>query len=775
MSTPTRTAQAQNNDANTGTIHDTNEQEHRYKFLLLSHKDSDILTLNTAQQKLPLDFPPIETADLCAMKTDTDMLDILKEKTRTRSGTTAQMVIIVRLLGRGVPGFQHLLNFVRQNSNHSLIVVSGIPGSLEPDLTAMCTNVSTETILECLKYFHADGCSHNMEHMFRFLANQLLLLVLPHGFEYDAPTPQPNHGLYHPRLVGTNNRAEATALYLNKCKRAKDNKPTVGIIFYRCHYLSGNTAFVDALIDELEAINVNAIGLFTESLREHEAHDNIHGKKVKRFPTALTYLLDEITGACQVDALISTMAFALGEVNPDGPTLGSWSTDALEALNVPVLQAINSVGTRKEWVESSRGLNPLDTAMNVAIPEFDGRIITVPVSFKAPQDETNNVHYYEPVQDRVEAVAKQAKKLALLRYKPNSSKRIAFMLTNSSGKAQRVGDAVGLDSPASLMTVFQAMQEVGYNLGKDLPKDGDTLIQTLIDRCSYDEIYLTEDQLANAAGKVPAEVYQPMFDRLPTKQKEHMVDQWGEAPGVAYVHQDEIALAGLEYGNMFLALQPPRGYGMDPDKIYHTPDLPPPHNYFALYRWLRDVWKADAIVHMGKHGTLEWLPGKGVGLSSDCFPDSFLDDLPLIYPFIINDPGEGTQAKRRGHALIIDHLTPPMTTADGYGELAQLMQLVDEYYQIEMLDPSKLPLIQGQIWTLIQKINLDEDMAFIFRHDHDHDHEVDIQGEHTNEHHVHDHDHRDIEGEHSHHEHHSYPGHEHGYADDKPKNEASRQ
>ena len=257
----------------------------------------------------------------------------------------------------------------------------------------------------------------------------------------------------------------------------------------------------------------------------------------------------------------------------------------------------------------------------------------------APVDETNSVQYYEPVVDRVVQVAKQAVKLATLRHKPNSSKKIAFMLTNSSGKAERIGDAVGLDTPASIMKVFEAMKASGYDFGEDgsLPSDGDELIQNLVDRCSYDEIYLTEHQLANAAGRVKKEVYQSLFDNLPQKQKEHMVEQWGKPPGEAYVHDDAIALAGLEFGNIFMALQPPRGYGMDPDKIYHTPDLPPPHNYFALYRWLRDVWKADAIVHMGKHGTLEWLPGKGVGLSSDCYPDTFLDDMPLIYPFIIND------------------------------------------------------------------------------------------------------------------------------------------
>ena len=687
--------------------YDPSSEEGEFQFLLATHKDSDILTLDTAFHVFPTDFPSFETLYLCSIKTEADMVKLVKSNHYERQ---KRLVILIRLLGRGVPGFHHLLEYASKH-NHDVIVVSGVPGSFEPDLFAMCT-VSTEIISEVMRYFNADGCSKNMANMFRYLADRLL----KHGSGYDAPSVQPDHGLYHPRYLENeedSDRATTTASYLGKCRVG--DRPTVAIIFYRCHFLSGNTSFVDAIIDELEALEVNGIGLFTETLRAHESHDRVNGKTVEKFPTALKFLLDETTGKSCVDAVISTMAFAMGEVNPDGPTLGNWATDAIQALGVPVLQAINSFGTKSEWEESARGLSPLDTAMNVAIPEFDGRIITVPVSFRAPQDETNKVHYYEAIPDRVEIVAKQAARWARLAHKPNRKKKVAFMLTNSSGKAQRIGDAVGLDSPASVMKVFEAMQADGYDLGDELPSDGDQLVQDLVDRCSYDEIFLTEDQLANAAAHVPDTMYQPMFDELPRNQKEQIVEQWGPAPGKAFVHNNSISLAGLEFGNVFVALQPPRGYGMDTDKIYHTPDLPPPHNYFAIYKWLRDVWKADAIVHMGKHGTLEWLPGKGVGLSRECYPDTFLDDMPLIYPFIINDPGEGTQSKRRAHALIIDHLTPPMTTADGYGELAQLMQLVDEYYQIEMLDPTKMPYIQKQIWELIQKINLDEDLSCLLR------------------------------------------------------------
>jgi len=523
-----------------------------FQVLLLSHKDTDILTLSAARRMLPLDFPPVATANLVEFKSADDMIDLVKQKIPT---SKTQVIIIVRLLGRGVPGFQYLLDTARRNHYH-LIVVSGIPGSFEPDLTAMC-NVSVEVIHRAIAYFHADGCSHNMANLLRFLADHLLQC----GFEYNPPTAQPGHGLYHPRFVNDRDRDSKTAAHLVEChkERKERAKPTIAVVFYRCHFLSANTAFVDAVIDELEALDCNATGLFTESLREHEPVDNVNGMTVERFPTALTHLLHDKTGDCMVDVLISTMAFALGEVNPDGPTIGNWSTPGLQALNVPVLQAITSVDTVKKWRDSPRGLNPLDTAMNVAIPEFDGRIITVPISFKSPQDETNNVHYYEPLQDRVMTVAKQAVRLGLLRHKPNCDKRVAFMLTNSSGKAQRIGDAVGLDTPASLLLVFDAMRAANYTLGDDnlLPSSGDQLMQDLIDRCSYDTIHLTEQQLANAAGHVPAKVYHEMFDRLPNNQKQQMQEQWGAPPGEAYIHDDKIALAGLEFGNVFVALQPP--------------------------------------------------------------------------------------------------------------------------------------------------------------------------------------------------------------------------
>jgi cobaltochelatase CobN len=687
--------------------------------LFLTHADTDLLCLHHARARLPEQFPPVAGVSLSRVTNAEHMNQVL-----TEHGPNAG-IIVARVLGsvQSVPGWRRLVDYARAHGRH-LILVSGT-GNPDPELTAAST-VAPAVVHEATAYLQAGGVT-NFAPLLRFLADHLLMT----GFGYEPPQPLPQHGIYHPDLpVG--------AALADWRARRDSAKPVVGILFYRSHWMSGNLAFVDALIHEIEARGAAALAVFTASLKEtiplhRESGDGARSVPAT-FPAAFEFLVHD--GKSLADVLITTLSFAMGDVNPDGPTPGGWSVAALEALAIPVIQAICGSVARWQWEASPRGLNPLDTAMNVALPEFDGRIIGVPISFKESPNPAGSLPLacgpgsdalvqYVPLADRVRRLVGMSLRLAALRRKPNRDKRIAFILTNSPGKAARIGNAVGLDAPASLMRILAALQEAGYRI-EDVPGDGDTLIHALIERCSYDDTSLTEDQLANAAGRVSIKQYQRWFADLPDVQRQQMAEQWGPPPGSAYVHDGHIALAGLEFGNAFVALQPPRGYGMDPNAIYHRPDLPPPHNYHALYRWLRDIWQADAIVHVGKHGTLEWLPGKGVGLSADCYPDAFLDDLPLIYPFILNDPGEGAQAKRRGHAVVIDHLTPPLTTADAYGEIAQLMQLVDEYYQVELLDPSKTPLLQQQIWNLIKQANLEEDLRFLMQQSHgDHTHEWD--------------------------------------------------
>jgi cobaltochelatase CobN len=332
-------------------------------------------------------------------------------------------------------------------------------------------------------------------------------------------------------------------------------------------------------------------------------------------------------------------------------------------------------------------------------------LITVPFSFKDSGPDGIPVYAADP--ERSARVAGIALGYARLRTIPNAGKRLAIMLSSYPTKHSRVGNAVGLDTPASAVELLRALRAAGYDTG-EFPEDGDTLIHALIAAGGHDVEWLTEDQLAAAPIRLPAATYRAWFDALPAALRASMLDKWGEPPGELYVDGDEIVLAGLRFGNVTLMIQPPRGFGENPIAIYHDPDLPPSHHYLAAYRWL--AANVDAVVHLGKHGTLEWLPGKGLGLAADCAPDAVLGDLPLVYPFIVNDPGEGTQAKRRAHATVVDHLVPPMARADTYGDMAKLEQLLDEYATVQALDPAKLPAVRAQIWTLIQAAQLHHDL-----------------------------------------------------------------
>ncbi|GGH00947.1 cobaltochelatase subunit CobN [Silvibacterium dinghuense] len=688
--------------------------------MLLSHADTDLLTLAKAKEQLP---PDLELAaySLNALHSE-DQMEVLLAGELGRA-----RIVVLRVHGplSAVPAFDRLRRHCIDRGQ-SLVLVSGT-GELTPEFT-QTVHVPADVMETAARYLALGGVGNFVE-LCHFLSDRLLLS----GYGYAQPMPMPEHGIYLPDM--------GVASLEDWQRRADPAKPTAAVLFYRAHRMSGNTGFIDALAQALEERGLNVLCVFTSSLKSKEA-----GR-----PAVFSW----IEG--RADVLISTLSFAIGEINTGTVTEAGEAVHALEALGIPVLQAIASGMARGSWEGSRRGLNALDTAINVAIPEFDGRIITVPISFKerggAAQD-----GLYVADEERIGRVAGIAARLARLRHTSNAERRVAFVLTNSAAKASQVGGAVGLDTPASLLTTLHALRSRRYSITA-LPESSDALMQRLLERGSYDDRYPLDPARAERFSRV---AYHAQYSVFPERVRRRMEGYWGEpqahgfsvrsekpktdkkllgtlAGKIAAVEQEPWSdersyhFAALSFGNALVALQPPRGYGIDPDAIYHTPDLPPTHHYTAFYRWLgtpqsEGGWGADAIVHMGKHGTLEWLPGKGIGLSSECYPDLLLGDMPLVYPFIINDPGEGSQSKRRAHAVIVDHLTPPMTTAETYGTLAELNQLVNEYYAVEKLDPTKLPYLQQQIWDLVQKANLqaDLDLKTMLSRDHgDHKHEWD--------------------------------------------------
>jgi cobaltochelatase CobN len=579
-------------------------------------------------------------------------------------------IVVVRLLGgrnAWPEGLAALLQLARADG----IAVVCLGGESTPDAELMdASTVPARVVTETLAYLVAGGVA-NTAQLARFLSDTLLLT----GEGYDAPVQIAQHGVHGDRI-------EDSA------------RPTVGIVFYRAHWMAGNTGFVDTLADAIEAAGANARPVFCSSLRDADEMITAH-----------------LAG--RVDALVVTVLAAGGTRPADAAAGGdddAWDIGALAALDVPIIQALCLTGTRATWADSDAGLSPMDAAMQVAIPEFDGRLITVPFSFKEPGPDGVPVYSADP--ERAARVAGVAVRHALLRHLPNSDKRLAIVLSSYPTKHSRVGNAVGLDTPASAVVLLRALHKAGYDLG-DLDVDnveGDALVHRLIAAGGHDVEWLTEEQLANSPARVPLADYRRWFDALPGELRAAITRHWGAPPGSLYVHDDAIVLATLRFGNVLLMIQPPRGFGENPVAIYHDPDLPPSHHYLAAYRWLDQTFGADAVIHLGKHGTLEWLPGKGLGISAGCAPDAVLGDLPLIYPFIVNDPGEGTQAKRRGHATIVDHLVPPMARAESYGDMAKLEQLLDEYSVVTALDPAKLPAVRAQIWTLIQAAQLHHDL-----------------------------------------------------------------
>jgi cobaltochelatase CobN len=470
-----------------------------------------------------------------------------------------------------------------------------------------------------------------------------------------------------------------------------ESAPVVAVVFYRAHELSGNTAFVDTLCEALARRGATPLPVFCASLRSADSE-----------------LADLLKPA---DAVITTVLAAGGSAAADATGEGDWDAGLLGGLDVPVLQGLCLTSSRAQWEASNAALAPIDAAMQVAIPEFDGRLITVPFSFK--EEGPDGIPRYAADPERAARLAGIAVRHAQLARTPNAAKRVVIMLSSYPTKHSRVGNAVGLDTPASAVALLRAMRAAGYDLGEGFPEDGDTLIHALIAAGGHDTEWLTEDQLRAAPARVPLAAYRRFFSDLPNGLGSSIQAHWGAPPGELYTDESsgDIVLACLRFGNVVLMIQPPRGFGENPVAIYHDPDLPPSHHYLAAYRWLAGDFRADAVVHLGKHGTLEWLPGKGLGLSAQCAPDAVLGDLPLVYPFIVNDPGEGTQAKRRGHAVIVDHLVPPMARADTYGEMAKLEQLLDEYATVAALDPDKLPALRAQIWSLIEAAHLHQDLG----------------------------------------------------------------
>ncbi|NKY51746.1 cobaltochelatase subunit CobN [Nocardia vermiculata] len=646
--------------------------------LLLSTSDTDLLSARACRADYRLANPArLLVEDLPELLSGVDL-------------------VVVRILG-GRRAWEEGLDALRESG----VPLVALGGEMAPDAELMeCSTVPVGVAADAHNYLAAGG-PQNLRQLHNFLSDTVLLTG--HGF--DPPVQLPSWGELD-RDAGTVADSDSRL----------GRVPVVAVLYYRAQHLAGNTTYVEALCRAVEAAGARPLPLYCASLRNAE-------------PELLATLR-------RADALVVTV-LAAGGTKPATASAGgddeAWDIGALADLDVPILQGLCLTSGRAQWEANDDGLSPLDVATQVAVPEFDGRIITVPFSFK--EFDADGLSTYVPDPERAARVAGIAVRHARLRQLPTTQRRIALMLSAYPTKHARIGNAVGLDTPASAIRLLTEMRSAGYDLGApgEVPgleeHDGDALIHALIAAGGQDQDWLSAEQLEGNPIRIGARQYSAWFATLPAELREAVVRAWGPPPGELFVDRSadpdgEIVIAALRFGNIVLLVQPPRGFGENPVAIYHDPDLPPSHHYLAVYRWLAAAgpdggFGADAMVHLGKHGNLEWLPGKTLGMSAACGTDAALGDLPLIYPFLVNDPGEGTQAKRRAHATLVDHLIPPMARAETYGDIARLEQLLDEHANISALDPAKLPAIRQQIWTLMRAAKMDHDLGLDERPDED--------------------------------------------------------
>jgi cobaltochelatase CobN len=700
-------------------------------FVLITAADTDIQTLAVAVTKLPPQFPALRVANLLQLQQQ------LSIDTYGEQVLELAQVIILRLLG-GRSYWSYGLEVVQeivQRNGRTLIVMPG-DDAFDPNLISQST-VPLSVANQVWQYF-SEGGVENFVNALQFISDTCLLTA------YNPPSPRqiPRVGMYEWQVGGQGDKgtrgqggqrkleADPSTSELGSSTSEPHSQfsilnsqspipnsqcpmphapcpmPKIGILFYRAHYLAGNTKVIDALCQALVQKNLQPVPVFVSSLREPDVQAELSE-------------FFQHKEAESIAVLLNTTSFSLARLESETPQIELW-----EKLDVPVLQVILSGGSIEQWESQFQGLSPRDIGMNVALPEVDGRIITRAVSFKAVQ--TRNPHLetdvviYEPVSDRIEFVAKLAANWARLRSKPPQERRIALILANYPNRNGRLANGVGLDTPASCVEILQALHQAGYEVDNP-PAQGDELIQRLTDGVTNDP---EGRELLPVHQSVSWEEYQEYFASLPPAVQQGIRERWGMGNGEWGMGNGEefsstpmpnaqcpMPISGIQLGNVFVGIQPARGYDNDPSLNYHAPDLEPTHDYLAFYYWVRETFGADAVVHVGKHGNLEWLPGKSVALSSNCYPEVAFGALPHLYPFIVNDPGEGSQAKRRAQAVIIDHLTPPMTRAELYGSLQQLENLIDEYYEADSLDPSRLPVIRDRIHELVIKENLHLDLG----------------------------------------------------------------
>lgn len=668
----------------------------------ISCTESALHAFSLALQRIIEDEPTLQIETYVAIAAELESSEEALAQLKDFIAERADFAIITTMGGKSsIPHFDEVLDLLLEpRSRRIRFHVEEItsPGALsEIRVPKQHQLPQPDVISRFLQY----GGVENFKRLLRFLGQ--LESGVDLADEDLAPVRLPRDGIYHPSA------GPGTVLDLDEyLDRFFDpaRPVTVGITLYSSFWIDQNLYFVDALVEAIEKQGANALPVFYHGARDEEL--GLRGVR-----SAFDLYFRRADGTPLVDAVIRTVLFSMTlSSDPAEKLTVDYLTDE---LGVPFIQAIVAMTTANDYAQA--GLSPIDVSCAMALPEFDGTLIGAPVAAREQRERDPitgaQIIRYQPFPERCEKLARLAINWGRLRKLPNNEKRIAVILHNYPPDNSSIGSAFGLDAPTSVVNILRRLQADGYRIDW-LPEDGDELINEIIARgTTNDSNWMTYEcvQRALQEGRaVTEQAYMGWFQGLPEQVQSEMVTEWEPPPGEVLCVDHSLLVPGILNGNVFVGVQPARGYGEDPAKIYHNPALPPPHYYLAFYWWLRNVFDAHLIIHVGTHGTLEWLPGKGIGLSERCYSDIAIGDLPHLYPYIINVPSEGTQAKRHSYACLIDHMIPPMTAAESYDDLAALEVQIEDYYKATQMAPDKLPLLRQLIWEQVVSAGLHQDL-----------------------------------------------------------------
>ena len=602
-------------------------------------------------------------------------------------------LVIARCLG-GTSYWKYGLEQYAIHLGQAGIPLAALPGDDKPDENLWRLSTISREDWENLWAYMVEGGPENNTNFLDYAAGMINGSDMP-----PRAKPLLRAGVYWPG---------AGIADLSKARENwQKNSPIVPIIFYRALVQGAGLHPINRLTKSLLRAGLNPLPIFVASLKDPVSVATLETLFIDAPPTVILN--------CTSFAVSSPNA---SETATQNPLAAHCANDA------PIFQVVLSGASAESWAKGAQGLTARDIAMNVALPEVDGRILSRAISFKGEAyfDEATEcpIAAYRAVGDRIDFVTQLTKNWANLRVTKTHDRKIAIILANYPNKDGRLANGVGLDTPAATLQALRTLVQSGYNVD-NIPADSDALMTQIM---AGPTNWLTNRAERIGGTRFSLADYLDHYRKLPLSIRDQIETRWGtpnEDPFFLKKTSDsnvileseqldgDFALSIFAFGNALIGVQPARGYNIDPKNTYHSPDLVPPHNYLAFYFYLRSKFGAHALIHMGKHGNLEWLPGKAVALSETCYPEAILGPTPHIYPFIVNDPGEGTQAKRRAQAVIIDHLTPPLTRAETYGPLRDLEALVDEYYEAAGVDPRRITHLRREIFALTSATGIDLD------------------------------------------------------------------